>query len=645
MEAWRSIGCVIYAAKSTEDRRGSIPDQLAECRSTIECDPGRALAGEYVDESYSAFSADRGPGLLEAMRHCEDIARDDERAELWVQHSDRLARGDGRLARHAVELALWAMKRGIAIRTLQDPDTFRDLLYAVVTGQRNHEDSRRRSQSVAGGLRRSAERGEHHGYRPDGYMFVGEVKPNGELTKKLVIDPDREMVIRMIFRLALRGMQPGPITAAINRAGHRTRWVRGKPPVPWTVDQVGAVLRSPRYAGLSPFKGEVVAKGQWPAYITEAQHYRIIGRIGVNRPTNTRRVIEKYLLAGVGSCGQCGSRLYAMTGHERADGTFLRRYVCASHCRTYEPGRCPAPPLHADTIEAMFVNSLRGFLLDGDEPEIQESTEPSGWSYSSERHAVVAAVREGSDEAINRALEQLFIRMSPVDPHLQRLAGSHRAARRLQAVERFQTLTETERQGRSDETREETVRLNRLLRSWFTNIAVTVGAAGITIRASRRSLHGQPDTITTEAYHDLREWARTAPSTQRRHLANRRWSQPEIIGSLQAWAAYHGRSPEYADWRYAGPYNPSGLTVRKAFGTWPGALRLAGLDATYPKPAPYNTRKWTDAELIAVIRSWTSEHGHRPTVADWRRADAHHPSHETLRQHFGSFRAAMAAAA
>jgi hypothetical protein len=30
------IPCVIYAAKSTEDRRGSIPGQLRECREAIE---------------------------------------------------------------------------------------------------------------------------------------------------------------------------------------------------------------------------------------------------------------------------------------------------------------------------------------------------------------------------------------------------------------------------------------------------------------------------------------------------------------------------------------------------------------------------------------------------------------------------------
>ncbi len=445
------------------------------------------------------------------MRHCEDIAVEEGTAELWVQHSDRLARGDGRLARHAVELALWAMKRGIVICTLQDPDTFRDLLYAVVTGQRNHEDSRRRSLSVTAGHRRAAERGEHKGYQPDGYMFVADVKPTGALTKKLVIDPEREMIIRMIFRLALRGLQPDPITAAINKAGYLTRWVHGKAPVPWTVDQVGAVLRNPRYAGLSPYKGKVVAKGHWPAYITETQHHRIIGRIGVNKPTKTHRVLETYLFARIGSCGECGSRLYAMTGRERSDGTFLRRYVCASHCRTYEPGRCPAPPLCANTIEAMFITSLQNLLLDGGEPDPPERTNTSAWAYSFERQAVVTAVREGDNEAINSALEQLFVRMSPADPHLQRLMGSHRVARRLQAVDRFKAWCEAERQGRTTDTREETVRLNRMLLSWFTNVTVSTNETGVTIRVYRRSLHGEPRTITAEAYTELREWARNAP--------------------------------------------------------------------------------------------------------------------------------------
>jgi ketosteroid isomerase-like protein len=57
--------------------------------------------GEYTDEAYSAFASSRGPGLADAMRHAQELARD-ATAELLAQHSDRLARGDGRSARHYV---------------------------------------------------------------------------------------------------------------------------------------------------------------------------------------------------------------------------------------------------------------------------------------------------------------------------------------------------------------------------------------------------------------------------------------------------------------------------------------------------------------------------------------------------------------
>ena len=102
MMAAPGISCVVYAAKSTEDRRGSIPDQLRECRAAIEREQGRSVVA------------------AEAMRHAEELAKDDGAAELWASHSDRLARGDGRAARHAVEIALWALKQDVAVKTVQD---------------------------------------------------------------------------------------------------------------------------------------------------------------------------------------------------------------------------------------------------------------------------------------------------------------------------------------------------------------------------------------------------------------------------------------------------------------------------------------------------------------------------------------------
>src|SRR3989442_6262515 len=156
------------------------------------------IVGEYSDEAFSAFVGSRGPGLAKAMCHALELARDGT-VELWALHSDRLARGDGRSARHAVEIALWALKHDVRVRTVQDPDTFRDLLYAVVTGQRNHEDSRRKGLASAQGRRRAVERGEYVGNKPDGYRCVVAVDDSGAITRRLDIDPARRALIEMIF--------------------------------------------------------------------------------------------------------------------------------------------------------------------------------------------------------------------------------------------------------------------------------------------------------------------------------------------------------------------------------------------------------------------------------------------------------------
>jgi hypothetical protein len=74
---------VIYAAKSTEDKRGSIPAQLRECREAIEADPRRRFVDEYKDEAFSAYRRDRGPGLRDATQHAEDLAVEHGICELW----------------------------------------------------------------------------------------------------------------------------------------------------------------------------------------------------------------------------------------------------------------------------------------------------------------------------------------------------------------------------------------------------------------------------------------------------------------------------------------------------------------------------------------------------------------------------------
>lgn len=51
---------VLYAAKSTEDKRGSIPGQLDDCRA-FAAESGLEVIAEYSEADVSAYSGNRGP--------------------------------------------------------------------------------------------------------------------------------------------------------------------------------------------------------------------------------------------------------------------------------------------------------------------------------------------------------------------------------------------------------------------------------------------------------------------------------------------------------------------------------------------------------------------------------------------------------
>src|SRR4051794_40090633 len=103
----RKVPAVAFAAKSTEDLRGSIETQLEDCRK-LASEQGIEIVAEFRDEAASAFRKNRGPDLTRALAQCERLASEHDGAALIVQHSDRLARGDGKQAKHLVEYALWA---------------------------------------------------------------------------------------------------------------------------------------------------------------------------------------------------------------------------------------------------------------------------------------------------------------------------------------------------------------------------------------------------------------------------------------------------------------------------------------------------------------------------------------------------------
>ena len=213
---------VLYAAKSTPDERESIPDQLKEGREYAHQE-GLVVASEHSEQDVSAYKGDRGPELAAALEQAEKL-----NATLIVQHSDRLARGDGKQARHLVEIALWAIKAGVKVHCIQDPSTFENLVMAVVMGERNMGDSRRKSAAVKAGHARRRKRGKFSG-GPAPYGYMRRRDESDELV--LVIDPGPAEIVRRVFAEYLAGETQLTIARSLSTdrvpTGRGGRWHQG----------------------------------------------------------------------------------------------------------------------------------------------------------------------------------------------------------------------------------------------------------------------------------------------------------------------------------------------------------------------------------------------------------------------------------
>jgi Homing endonuclease associated repeat len=72
------------------------------------------------------------------------------------------------------------------------------------------------------------------------------------------------------------------------------------------------------------------------------------------------------------------------------------------------------------------------------------------------------------------------------------------------------------------------------------------------------------------------------------------------------------------------------------------ALHAAGLEPRGRQP--YQLRSWRREEILASLRDWSQQHGRPPLAFDWIRAGLRHPCSSTVRNHFGPWKSALAAA-
>lgn len=293
---------VIYAAKSTEDKHGSIQTQLEDCR-TVAAREGWDTSPEceFFDEAKSAYHGNRGQGLADAKELAVALAAEHSTCILLAQESDRFARGAGDgpdAADHLAELFFSLRRQGVVLWSVRSGKL--DLLRSALEGERAHDETERKAEGVKKGITRLKARGKPFGGVPCGYK-VERTIVNDEVRSERVIDPVSATTVETIFSSIEAGQSWGPIARALNERGSRT--MRGNP---WTAPVVRDLARNSIYVG----------EHGYPALIDRDRWDRIQTLITPTTPVAYQRrkggrpVNDGFLLHGMAFCLSCGQPVY-----------------------------------------------------------------------------------------------------------------------------------------------------------------------------------------------------------------------------------------------------------------------------------------------------------------------------------------------
>jgi site-specific DNA recombinase len=381
---------VIYAAKSTEDTHGSIPDQFADGHK-LAVVHGFAVVAERHDEAKSAYHGDRGPGLADAMAECERLSAEHGSCALIVQRSDRLARGDGKQARSLVEIVLWAIKHDVELHSVMDPEILAGgdmaLLMSAVGAMKGHGESKVKSESVKKGMSRQAAKGRFVGGRvPFGYRGVGK---GGD--RRLEEVPAQAQVVRSIFADYVAGVSARELTRSLNADG--TPGPSGRL---WQRSAVVRVLGNITYLG-KVRAGDELLSGH-PAIVDEVlwQRAQAIRAGNLKRKPGRHPDGGHLLVKGLLRC-HCGA---AMKPMRERHGVSRSAYRCAGRIE-HGAEFCAQPGIPREFVDEPLLRHLLDRYVDLEAMRRRIADRIDSGLVNARR---LVAVREAEAATLERAL-------------------------------------------------------------------------------------------------------------------------------------------------------------------------------------------------------------------------------------------------
>jgi site-specific DNA recombinase len=378
---------VVYAARSTKDEHGSIPDQVERCREYATSQGWEVAEPAESDEAASAYHGSRGPGLVRAKARAAALAQEGRETILLVFVSDRLARGNGREGAHLVEHVLDGIKAGYRVESAtENLGGEMALVFASLYGERAHADSKAKSEHTRRGLHKMVRGGRWHGPAPYGYVMVGRHEE-----QHLEIDEAAAAIVRRIFDEYVAGAGTAMIALHLNEDG-----VRPPRAERWDRSTIALMLDQVAYIRLVKFNGETY-RGNHRRIIKEAvwnraqaqRQARKPGTSHIGRPPNGTHL----LVGGMLRCGVCGASMRPRSpGGVRQD-----RYECSNRNTTGGYTRCSMKGVLRVDIDEPLLRYLETVVFD-----IQETRRTIAEEHarrSSENAALIAQAEREVAEA------------------------------------------------------------------------------------------------------------------------------------------------------------------------------------------------------------------------------------------------------
>jgi site-specific DNA recombinase len=390
----------------------SIPDQGRQLRAYSE-GKGWPVAEEFVEPGNTATD-DRRPAFQQMIDAA--TAKPPPFNVILVHSFSRFFRDQFQFEFYARKLA----KNGVRIVSITQ-EVGDDPMGMMVRQMMNLFDeyqSRENAKHTLRAMKENARQGFWNGSLPPlGYRVVAAEQRGERIKKKLEIDPIGAETVRLMYRLALHGINDsGPMgvksIATYLNANHITTRGGGR----WSNGTVHYTLTRTTYVGEHRFNSRHYAS-QEPK--DESEHVIMAVPPLVDRDTfdavqramsqrnpaamAPRFVNSPILLGGICFCGLCGAAMTLRTGKAGA----YRYYACSTQARQGEKG-CKGLSVRMDLLDASVIDHLEQRLLNPERlARMMDNIIDRRSEWIEKRHRHVADLRKRATE-VEQRLQRLY---------------------------------------------------------------------------------------------------------------------------------------------------------------------------------------------------------------------------------------------